>query len=326
MNEYFNHKIFIAGSTGLVGSAIIQYLLKNYSNIQIKGAYNTTLPFIKDNRISYIQADLTKKEDCRKAVHGCNFAIMAASLSAGAKDALSSPYRQLTDNIVMDTMLLESLYFEGIKRVVYLSSATVYQEFDGYIKENDIDLNKEPHPSYKGVGWAKRSAEKFCQFWHDKYGMEIIIARCANIYGPYAKFNPEVSNFIPALIRKAVDKLDPFEVWGSPLVERDVIYSEDMARAVLLLLVNNDIKCDILNLGYGKTVTVNQVVEFALKYANHQTGKVVFTKKDCETIKVRALDCSKIKQLLNWSPIISLENGIKLTTQWWIQNKEIWKK
>lgn len=321
-----NKTIFLAGATGLAGSAIIQHILRNCPNVRVKGAYHTTRPFIEHERISYIRADLTKREECRLAVQGCDLAIMAAASTGGAGDAVSEPHRQVTDNLVMDALMLEAMYFEGVKRVVYLSSATVYQEFEGYIKEDELDWNQEPHPAYRGVGWAKRSAEKLCEFWHEKYGMEIIIARCANIYGPYAKFDPVRSNFIPAIIRKSVDKMEPFEVWGSPDVARDVIYAEDFANAVVLLLTTDEIMCDTFNLGFGGTVTVGEVVESSLKYGKHKPSDVIYSQDKPTTIRVRALDCQKIKKYLNWEPMHSADEGIKLTTQWWIENKDKWSK
>ncbi len=321
-----NKTIFLAGATGLAGSAIIQHILKKNPDARIRGAYNTTRPFLQDERISYIQADLTKRDECRRAVQGCDFAIMAAASTGGAGDAAFEPHRQVTDNLVMDALMLEAMYFEGVKRVIYLSSATVYQEFDGYIKEDDLDWNQSPHKSYVGVGWAKRSAEKLCQFWHEKYGMEIIVVRCANIYGPYAKFDPARSNFIPAIIRKAVDKMEPFEVWGSPDVARDVIFAEDFARAVILCLTSSKIKWDTFNLGFGKTVTVGDVVELSLKYAAHKPIKTVYSQDKPTTIRLRALDCKKIKELLNWEPTCSIDEGIKKTTEWWSENRDTWKK
>ena len=179
-----NKTIFLAGATGLAGSSIIEHAIANYPDVFIRGAYWTTNPFIQHERVSYVRADLTKREECRRAVRGCDFAIMAAASTGGASVATAEPHRQVTDNLVMDSLMLEAMYFEGVSRTVYLSSATVYQEVDGYIREDELDWNKEPHSSYIGVGWAKRSAEKLCWFWHEKYGMEVIIARCANLYGP----------------------------------------------------------------------------------------------------------------------------------------------
>lgn len=321
-----NKTIFLAGATGLAGSSIIEHVITNCPNVFIRGAYWTTDPFLKHERVSYIQADLTKREECRRAVRGCDLAIMAAASTGGAAAATAEPHRQVTDNLVMDALMLEAMYFEGIKRIVYLSSATVYQEFDGYIKEDELDWNQNPHQSYIGVGWAKRSAEKLCRFWHEKYGMEIIIMRCANIYGPYARFDPAGSNFIPAIIRKAVDKMEPFEIWGSPDVARDVIYAGDFATAVLLLLGHSEIKYDIFNLGFGKTVTVGEVVDLALKHGGHEQANIVYSENRPTTIRFRALDCQKIKKALNWGSGFSIDEGIRMTTQWWVENRERWNK
>ena len=321
-----NKTIFLAGATGLAGSSIIEHVITNCPNVFIRGAYCTADPFLKHERVSYIQADLTKREECRRAVRGCDLAIMAAASTGGAAATTAEPHRQVTDNLVMDSLMLETMYFEGVSRIVYLSSTTVYQEFDGYIREDELDWNKEPHSSYIGVGWAKRSSEKLCWFWHKKYGMEVIIVRCANIYGHYAKFDPETSNFIPALIRKAVDKSDPFEVWGNPAVVRDVIYAGDLAAAVILLSTRGEIKYDIFNLGSGKAVTVGEVVDLALKYARHNPAKIVYSANSPTTIWLRALDCQKIKKTLNWEPTISIDEGIKRTTQWWVENKDRWSK
>lgn len=321
-----SNTIFLAGATGLVGSGIIKHILSNYPSMRIKATYHLMKPFIENKQIQYVQADFTDKKQCRQAVHGCDYAILAAGSTGGAGYSQLEPHLQLTDNMVIDSFLLEAMHFEGVKRVIYMSSATVYQEFDGYIMEEELDWNQDPHSSYIGVGWAKRSAEKLCQFWHEKYGIEIVVVRCANVYGPFAKFDPKTSNFIPALIKKAVDKVDPFEVWGSPDASRDVILAADFARAILLLLEHNEIKFGIFNLGYGETISVREVVSLALKYADHRPSNVVYSKEKPKAIPIRALNCNKIKNAINWKPVYPIEKGISETTRWWIENKDWWSK
>ncbi len=321
-----NQKIFFAGATGLVGSGIIRHILSNYPSMCIKASYHLIKPFIQSKQIQYVQADFTDKKQIRQVVHGCDYAILAAGCTGGAASSQLEPHMQLTNNLVMDALLLEAMYFEGVKRVIYLSSATVYQEFDGYIMEEELDWNQDPHSSYYGIGWAKRSAEKLCQFWHEKYGIEIVVARCANTYGPFAKFDPRTSNFIPALIKKAVDKIDPFEVWGSPDVTRDAIFVDDIARAVLMLLEHNEIKFDIFNLGYGETISVREVLSLALKYADHRPSNVFYSKEKPITIPIRALNCNKIKKTIDWKPAYTTDKGVSETTRWWIENKDWWSK
>ncbi|MFZ0052901.1 MAG: NAD-dependent epimerase/dehydratase family protein [Desulfobaccales bacterium] len=318
--------IFLAGATGLAGTSILRYLLTNFPQARIRGTYFQTTPFLWDGRVDYLQADLTRRENCQRAMQGCRLAILAAANASGAGSAKAEPERQLTDNLVMDANLLEAAYREGVERIVFISTATVYQELAGHIREEDLDWNLDPPPAYLGVGWAKRAAEKLCQFWHEKYGLEVAIARAANIYGAYAKFDPARSNFIPAIIRKAVERIDPFVVWGSPEVARDVIYSEDFAKAITGLLYKKEIKFATFNVGSGKAATVGEVVRCSLRWAHHEPKEVIYDSSKPTTINLRVLDIDKIAKALDWQPMFSLEQGIKNTIEWWRENRQWWKK
>lgn len=320
-----NKEIFLAGATGGVGAGILKHLLQNYPNIKVKAAYLHTKPYIKDKRIKYIKADLRLQKDCRLASKGCDCAIMAAANTSGANILKNQPWQQVNDNLAMNSLMLEAFYFNGIKRVVFVSSATVYQEFEGYIREDQLDLNIDPHPAYMGIGWVMRYIEKLCKFWHQQ-GMEIVIARASNPFGPYFKFNPKASNFIPALIRKAVDKMEPFEIWGSPDVQRDVLYVDDFARAVAMMLDNDGIKFDVFNIGSGARTTVGDVAKWALKYSGHTPKEIKYIQAKPTTIKFRALDCSKARDVLGWSGQYSVEDGIRQTVNWWKENKNTWRK
>jgi len=321
-----NKLVFLAGATGLVGNSILRYILEHYPKTWIRASYHKTNPLSEHERVEYVEGDLMSSDDCRKIVRGCDWAIMAAATTGGAHVASSEPWRQVTDNLVMDARMLEAFYFERIKRIVFISSATVYQEFEGLIREDQLDWNRDPHPLYLGVGWAKRSVEKLCQFWHQKYGLEIIIVRASNIFGPFAKFNAATSNFIPAIIKKAVDKMDPFEVWGRPDVTRDVIYSEDFARAIVMLLDNEEIGFDTFNVGSGERTTVDDVVSWTLKFVDHTPKKVYYTGSGSNAISFRALDCSKIDQMIGWKSQVSVKEGIKKTIEWWTENRNWWNK
>jgi len=322
-----NKLVFLAGSTGVAGSSIMKYILNNYPTTKIQAAYyQHTKPFIEHERVEYVYGDLKSQENCRKMVKGCDCAIMAAANTAGSNVLISQPWEHVNDNLIMNAQMLEAFHFENIKRVVYIGSATLYPELEGNIKEDELDLNKDPPPVYFGFGWVVRFTEKLCQFWHNKYGMDVAIARAANIFGSYSKFDPATSNFIPAIIRKAVDKMTPFEVWGSPDVTRDVIYSEDFGRAIVMMMDNDKIKFDTFNIGSGVRTTVGDVVKWALKYAGHKPPKIKYSSDKPTTIKFRALDCSKAKEMLGWQPQFTIEESIKKTTEWWIENRSWWKK
>lgn len=321
-----NKKVFIAGATGMVGSGIIKYILEHYPDTIIRAIYHRVEPFVYDSRIEYVKGDLVSLEDCKAAAKGCDCAIMAAARTANSKTINLYPERFINENLIMNMNLLEALHEEGIKRAVYIGSAILYQDLKGSIKEDDLDLNKDPYPSYFSYGWVVRSLEKLCTFWHKNSNIEMIIVRASNIFGPYARFDPEDSNFIPAIIRNALDKMDPFDVWGNPDVIRDVIYSDDFARAIAMLLDNNEIKFDIFNVGSGEETRVSDVVRWALKYTGHKPKTIRYNSDKPTTMNYRALDCSKVRRILKWEPQISIEEGIERTVDWWVENKEWWKR
>ncbi|MBM3298686.1 MAG: NAD-dependent epimerase/dehydratase family protein, partial [Deltaproteobacteria bacterium] len=250
-------KILVAGGSGMVGRSVLGALLKRFPSAHLRAVhYRTDTDLPVHPRIEWVRADLRSRDYCRRVAASCHWAVLAAAHTSGSRGQAAEPWKALDDNAVMNTHLLEALHFAGVRRVVCIGTASVYQDIEGAIREDELDWNQDPHPTHFGVGWAMRFTEKLCRFWHEKTGMETVIVRAANVFGPYAAFDPQHSNVIPALIRKSVDRMDPFEVWGSPSVARDVIYSEDFADCVSLLLDAESIKFDVFNVGAGKVTTV----------------------------------------------------------------------
>ena len=321
-----NKTIFVSGSTGMVGSSILRQIIENCPTLGVRACRHTTEPVVKDRRIEYIRGDLRLLDDCRKMVRGADCVVMAAGYGGGVKNTNSFPWQKINENLALNKQMLEAASLEGVKRVIFIGSATLYQEFTGSIREQDLDWNKDPHGAHFAFGWTMRYIEKLCMFLNKRFGIEIIVVRAGNIFGPFDKFDPETSNFIPALIRKAVDKMEPFEVWGSADVTRDVLYSDDLARAIIMIMNMDAASYDVFNLGSGVATKVGDVVRWALKFARHTPADIRYIQDKPTTIKSRVLDCSKIKNSLGWQPKYSVEEGIRDTLQWWMENKRGWKK
>jgi GDP-L-fucose synthase len=320
-------KVFLAGGTGLAGSAVLRQILVSVRDVRVRIPHRSPVgAFTDDTRVEYVYGDLTKPEDCERMVSGCDCAVLAAAQTGGARQACERPWDQVTDNIVMDVRMLEALHMAGVRRTVYVGTASIYQEFSGAIRENQLDWNIDPPSAHFGVAWAKRCAEKMCQFWHEATGMDILIARLSNIYGPYARFDPETSHFVAALVRKAVNGDDPFEVWGSADIGRDILFSDDFGRAVISMLNATSIHFDIFNIGSGQVTTVGDVAKLALKFAAHQPAQIVFNSTAPTTIARRVLDCTKARDVLGWQAEVAPEEGVRRTVEWWQNNKEKWKR
>lgn len=326
MIDLNNKNIFLAGSTGLAGTSILRYITKHYPDAQIRAVYHNTKPVIEHKNVEYVRGDLRSLDQCRTMARNCGLAVMTAANTGGSFQLINKPWKQVNDNIFMNSQMLEAFYLEKIKRVIYVGSATLYQEFENSITESEIDYNCDPPPAYMGIGWVNRYIEKLCTFWHNQSDMEILISRTANIFGPYAKFDSHSSNFIPAIIRKAIDKMEPFEVWGSPDVVRDIIYAEDFAVAIVSLLIHNEIKFDVFNVGSGIATRVGDVVEWTLDASGHKPKSLIYNSNKPTTAKSRILDCSKIQKAIKWKPKHHIKQSIEKTIEWWRDNKNWWKK
>lgn len=319
--------IFVAGASGMAGSAIVQKLLAASPTVRVRGSFRGKVGhFIDDPRVDYDHADFRNTQDCARLARGCDAAVLSASVTGGARQATEEPWRIITDNVVLDARLIEAVGLAGIKRAIYVSSATVYQEFEGLIGEDQIDWNIDPVRSYMGTGWVNRYAEKLCQFWHQQKGASFVIARASNIFGPYGKFDPLTANFIPALIRKAVAHMEPFEVWGNPTITRDVIYSEDFGEAVVALLNAPDSGFDIFNVGTARLTRVGEVVAWALRCAGHTPREILWRGDAPTSTPFRALDCAKLTRVTGWRPTVSIEEGVARTTRWWMENQHTWTR
>ena len=108
---YINNKnIFLTGSTGLAGTAIINELMTHYPAAKIRAAYRNMEPFIKNERITYVKGDLTSFSECKRMASGCDCAIMAAAKTSGSAVLTEQPWQQVTENVIMNTVMLHAFY------------------------------------------------------------------------------------------------------------------------------------------------------------------------------------------------------------------------
>lgn len=318
--------VLVTGATGLVGTQVLQSLLARDPEVRIRAVYHQSPPAVQDPRIAYRQADLRQPEALGDWAAGCDAAILCAAHTGGAKALLNEAWRQVTDNLCLQAQLFQALAQAGVKRTLFISSAIVYHASETALREDDLDLNLEPHPAHFGIAWVLRSLEQLCEFWHRQTGMEFVIVRAANIFGPYDRFDPERSNFVPALIRKAVDQMDPFEVWGRPDVVRDIIYVTDFVAGLLALLEADEVGVEVFNLGSGQRTTVADVVKCVTDCAGFQPSSVSYDLSQPATSRARVLNCDKIHSWVGWTPEYGIQEGLQRTLDWWQNNKMWWNK
>jgi len=308
---YKGKKVLVTGAGGLVGSQVAKLLVEQ--GAEVRGTYRTRSVPEWVGEIETMKCDFMNLEDVKKAVKGMDIVFVCSANTSGAGVMAHDPLQHVTPNLIMNSTLMEESYRAGAERFFFVSSATTYPPADYPIKEDEV-YNGDPYETYYGVGWMKRYTEILANFYHQKGFMKIAMLRPANIYGIQGDFTDETGHVLPALIRRALEKQTPYEVWGNPDVVRDFTFSTDFAQACLDV-VEHHAECDPINIGSGKLVTIGESVDLILKHTGHNVEPIYDTSKPV-TIQYRALNTDKAKNILNYNPKISFEDGIKITIEW----------
>lgn len=312
-------KILVCGATGFLGRNICEYFSQR-KEFEVFGAYFKLQPF-NNRKINMIKTDLTSKKDVGRAVKGMDFIIQTAAVTSGAKDILNKPYIHVTDNAIMNSLLLRSAFENNIGHFIFPSSSTVYRSSPKPLKETDMDANQEPYKSYFGSANTKIYLEKMCAFFSRFGKTKYTVMRLSNIYGPYDKFDLEKSHVFAATITKVMQAKDSGKiiVWGKGDEERDLLYISDLVNFVSIVIDKQNDKFKLYNVGYGTSIAVTNLVKKIISHSGKNIAIEYDSSKPSINTKI-CLDITKAKKMLSWSPRVSLDEGIKKTLQWYRHN------
>ena len=316
MGFYKDKKILVAGGTGMIGISLVKMLIKEGAQVRIAS--------LDDGSRAHPQAefkkvDLTKFENCKNVCEGVDYVFNLLCIKGSPKTMKELPASVFTPMILFNTNLLEAARQCNVKGYLFTSTLGVYSPAEIFY-EDDV-WKTFPSENDKFAGWAKRMGELQTLAYKIQYGWDkIAIVRPANTYGPYDNFNPINSMVVPSLIKRALDGENPFIVWGDGSSIRDFIYVDDVARGIMLALE----KCPgpeyPINLGSGRGYSIKQLVEIILDNIQNKP-EVVWDSSKLSGDKIRVMDTSRAKSLLNWEPQVSLKDGIKQTIEWYKENK-----
>lgn len=309
-------KILICGSTGFIGRNIAEAFAEK-DDFEVYGTYLNSEP-LNNPKIKMIKADLTNNDDVSKAMKGMDIVVQAAATTSGVQDIVTKPYYHVTDNAVMNSYIFRAAYDYRASHVVFLSCTTMYQSSDLPVKETDFDANKEIYPSYFGGAWTKVYNEKMCEFYSRIGSAKYTVVRHSNIYGHYDKFDLEKSHVFGATVTKVMSVKDGGKiiVWGQGDEERDLLYVSDLTDFVMHAIDKQNTKFELFNVGYGSSISVGNLVKKIIDCS----GKNINIEYDLSKPSIKTklcLDATKAKNLLGWSPKITLHEGIQKTIDWY---------
>ncbi len=304
-------RILVAGGTGLVGANLTRRLAE--LGADVRASYHSRRPDGLPGE--WVRSDFTELEGCLAATNGMDGVFICAAQTFGAKIMKEQPTALILPNLRINSGLLEACRINGVKKVVFISSSTVYQEAAHPIREDELDLNRPPYELYLGVGWMKRYIEQLARFYAARYGMAIGIVRPTNMYGPHDKFEDDKSHVLPALIKRALAKEDPYVVWGDGTTVRDFLYVEDFVGDLLDIYARACV-CDPLNTAHGSAITIREAVDVILRVCGHSIRPTYDASKP-NAIPYRMLNTAKFEGLFGRKRRTPFEEGIRRTVAWY---------
>ena len=322
MIDFKGKNILVCGGTGFIGLNIVRELVRNPTTGIIRVTYRTKRDFYDQDqwldKVELVRADLTSKEVCEQVTKEMDYMIVSNAVSFGAKFIQSNPMALINSNTIMNVLLFESAVNNGVTKIVYFGSTTGYPESEKDMIEEDM-FSADPFDKYFSVGWMKRYAEVLLRLYSEKLKkIDATVLRLTNVIGDYDKFSPEGSHVLPALIRKINDNPEKIEIWGNGEESRDIIHVSDVVTATLLALDRVE-GFEAINIGSGKNITVNEMIEVLTDGADIE---VVNIPNNSEMIKHRSVNVEKAKRVLSFTPKDSIETAILKAKRWYAENKE----
>lgn len=248
--------------------------------------------------------------------------IIAAAKVGGIQANNSFPVEFLSENLQIETNLMDAAHKADIDRLLFLGSSCVYPKFAEQPIKEEYLLTGALEPTNEAYALSKISGLKLVQAYRKQYGRRWVSAMPTNIYGPGDNFDLENSHVLPALIRKLHDaKISVAEsvtLWGTGSPRREFLHSDDLAKACLFLLENYDDEVAI-NIGVGEDITIRELAELIKKIVGY-SGSIEWNTSKPDGTPRKLLDVQRINSL-GWRATTSLESGIKSTSDWYLSQQ-----
>lgn len=308
-NFYTNKKILVTGGTGLIGRQLVEALIDQGAAVRVVSLDDSSRV---DSRAEFMRADLTRFDNCIEVCKGMDIIFHLAGIKGSPKMTKEKPASFFVPTILFNTNMMEAARLSHVQWFLYTSTIGVYAPAEVF-HEDDV-WKAFPSENDRFAGWAKRMGELQAEAYGIEHGWRnISIVRPANVYGPYDNFDPDNAMVIPALISRALGGENPFSVWGDGSPVRDFIFSQDVARGMMLVVEKGETRP--VNLGSGVGCSIKEIVDIITNNMSKKPEIVWDTSKPSGD-KKRLMDISRAVSL-GFAPIVSLEEGIKRTMSWY---------
>jgi GDP-L-fucose synthase len=304
MND--DSRIFIAGHSGLVGSAIRR----------ICEASGFRRLILKPHR----ELDLRDQAAVNEffAAQRPEYVFLAAARVGGIHANNSLPADFIRDNLLIAANVIDAAYRNGVEKLLFLGSSCIYPRLAPQPLREEYLLSGPLEPTNEPYAIAKLAGIRMCQAYHRQYGFNAISVLPTNLYGPYDNFDLETSHVVPALIRKLHEGRTAgalaVTVWGSGTPRREFLHVDDLAQACLFLMQRYAGEQPV-NVGWGTDITIKELAQTLSRVIGFE-GRLEFDPSKPDGTPRKVLDVSRLTEL-GWRARIALEYGLTSTYNWY---------
>ena len=328
---WIDTNVLVTGGASFIGSHLVDRLVSLGAHVSVADDLSTgkmdNLEQSKD-KIKFIKTDLeyNSKSEARN-IFKDNEIVFHLAADHGGRGYISSHPADVCSSFAVDHHVFEACSDTNVEKVIFSSSACVYptdlqKDIGSDYKLKETDSNTSNLDSYLSAdieyGWAKLMSEVQMNAFKKQFGLKGCPVRFVTAYGP----RENKTHAIIALIYKAVEKMDPYEIWGNGQQERDFTYVEDIVDGTMLCAEKISDMTPI-NLGTGVRYKMTDVAQMVFKILGWTPKKISFDTSKPTGAVSRALDNSLAKELLGWEPRFSLKEGLEKTIKWYIDNNKV---
>lgn len=301
-------RIYVAGHTGMVGSAICRRLSRDgYSTIQPDSRVD-----LRDQRQTLDLFDRLKPD----------WVFLAAAKVGGIYANMTYSAEFIYDNLMIESNVIHASHLHGVKKLLFLGSSCIYPRDAPQPFREEHFLSGYLEKSNKSYAISKIAGIIMCQSFNRQYGTNYISVMPTNLYGPKDRFDRENSHVIPAILLKIHEAkragMKSVEIWGTGAPLREFLYVDDLADACLFLMNNYD-SDDIINVGAGHEISIKELAHLIKDVVEYQ-GEFSFNANMPDGMPRKLVDTTRLTAL-GWRPSVSLRQGLESTYKWFLENE-----
>lgn len=307
-------RIYVAGHTGLIGSAVLAMLKDSgFNNIIVR---------------SHVTLDLTVREAVREFFEATcpEYVILCAGKVGGIVENKTFPADFIRINLAIQQNVIEEAHRSEVKKLIFFGSSCMYpRECQQPMAESAL-FSGVPEPTSMAYAVSKMAGVQMCLAYNQQFGEKRYIPVIPNsAYGPNDNFNPDSGHVLSALIRRfheaKINNIDKVTLWGSGTPKREFIHTDDIASACLKLLETDISSLELpINLGSGSDISIRELAGVIAKAIEYD-GRIEWDTAKPDGAPRKLLDSSRIHEY-GWTSSVSFESGLKSTYEWYVNNQK----